>query len=336
MNKITIEDIVKLTGGELIQKKKDTLITGAATLSDAKKGDIAFLNHPKYKKLMTDTKSSCVIVPLWYKGTTDAALIKTEKVEVTFSKVLKKLYGIKKHSFEGISEKASINKNVEMDSGVSVGEFVKIENAVKIGKNSAIYSGVYIGRNVEIGTNCVLYPNVVILDRVNIGNNVIIHSGAVIGSDGFGYYTENLKYLKTPQVGGIIIDNNVEIGANVTIDRGSPGNTIIKCGTKIDNLVQIAHNVNIGKNCLIVSQVGIAGSTVIGDNAILAGQAGITGHIKIGSGAKIAAKAGVTRDVKPDQLVSGYPAMNHREAKRLNAFIKRLPELFKKVYAADN
>jgi len=328
INRLTIDEIAGLTGGSY-EGDGQVSIEGANTLEAAVAGEISFLANPKYRKWLETTGASCVLVPDNTKFKSTAVLIKVKNPGLAFSKVLLGLYGEKEHPLNGVSDKISIDASVSLGENVSIGDYVKLEGGVKIGKGTLIYPGVYIGRDTVIGDECIIYPGVRIMDSVSIGAQVIIHAGSVIGSDGFGYATVNGEHVKVPQVGGVIIEDKVEIGANVTIDRGTPGDTFIGRGTKIDNLVQIAHNVRIGKNCFIVSQVGIAGSTVVGDNAVLAGQAGVVGHISIGAGAQVGAQAGVTRDVKPGQLVSGYPAMNHSQAKRINALIRKLPSLFK-------
>lgn len=206
-----------------------------------------------------------------------------------------------------------------------------VEDNAQIGDQTILYAGVYVGQQVKIGANCVIYPHVSVRERVIIGNRVIIHNGAVIGSDGFGYASVAGMHQKIPQIGTVVIEDDVEIGANVTIDRARFDKTMIGRGTKIDNLVQIAHNVVIGENSIIVAQAGISGSTVIGKNVTVAGQAGIVGHISIGDDAVVAAQAGVTKSVPPRTCVSGYPAKPHNVAKRINAYVQRLPELFLKV-----
>jgi len=330
MNRLSLKEIADLTGGELVGAGR-VYISGANTLEAATEGEITFLANPKYRKWMETTSASCVLIPSNLEINTRVSLVKVENPALAFSKVLEKLYGNKIHPLNGISDKAIISGSAEIAANAMIGDNCKIEEKAAIGEKSIIYPSVYIGKGVKIGKNCLVYPNVTIYDRVNIGDGVIIHSGSVIGSDGFGYVTQKGKHEKVPQVGGVIIEDNVEIGANVCVDRGTPGDTFIGSGTKIDNLVQIAHNVKIGRNCFICAQVGIAGSTVIEDYAVLAGQAGVVGHITIGSGAQVGAQAGVTRDVKPQQLVSGYPAMDHSQARRINALIRKLPKLFKDV-----
>ncbi len=330
IGKLTIKEIAEVAEGEL-SGSSDILIEGANTLENAKKGEITFLSNPKYRKWLDKTNASCVLVSKSLKVKMDIPVIEVDNPDIAFSRVLGKLYGETRHPVKGKSKKADIDESAVIKKNVRIGGFVKINGGVKIEENTVIYPNVYIGIEVVIGKNCIIYPNVTVKDSVKIGNNVIIHSGSVIGSDGFGYSTQDGRHIKVPQVGSVIIHDDVEIGSNVCIDRGSPGNTIIGKGTKVDNLVQIAHNVKVGKNCFLIAQVGIAGSTVIEDNAVLAGQAGVVGHITIGRGAKVGAQAGVTRDIKPEEIVSGYPAMNHRQAKRINALIRKLPKLFKEV-----
>ncbi|MDI6642137.1 MAG: UDP-3-O-(3-hydroxymyristoyl)glucosamine N-acyltransferase, partial [Elusimicrobiota bacterium] len=233
----------------------------------------------------------------------------------------------------GIHQTAIISKSAKLGENVTIGPYTIIEADVSVGENTVISANCYIGRNSTIGKKCFIYPQVVIRENVTIGNEVIIHSGTVIGSDGFGYFkmqenTHMLTHIKIPQIGTVEIEDNVEIGACVTIDRATTGKTVIGSGTKIDNLVQIGHNVKIGKNCIIVSQAGIAGSVKIGNNVTIAGQAGIKDHIIIGDGAVVAAQSGVIGDVKHGEIVSGYPARPHKEALKVQAFINKLALTF--------
>jgi UDP-3-O-[3-hydroxymyristoyl] glucosamine N-acyltransferase len=214
---------------------------------------------------------------------------------------------------------------------VAIGPYVVIEDGVKIGDRCVIYSGVWIGYETEIGNDCLIYPNVSIREKTSVGDRVIIHNGTVIGSDGFGYDTKDGVHHKIPQLGCVVVEDDVEIGANVTIDRARFDRTIIGKGTKIDNLVHIAHNVTTGENCMIVAQVGISGSTTIGKNVTLAGQAGLAGHISVGDNAIVGAQAGVTKSVAANTFVSGYPAKPHKEATKINAHIQRLPEFCDKI-----
>ena len=328
--KIKLKDLVSVTGGE-IQGNPEIEISGINSLDKASEGDISFLSDARYRGLLSHTKASCVIVPLNCKEDSSASLIKSDNVELAVKAAARELLGERKHPVKGISFKSSISPEAEISGQGGVGDYAVVEKSAFIGRGTLIYPSVYIGEEVSIGKNCVIYPGVKINSGVKIGNEVIIHSGAVIGSDGFGYTMKDGRYYKTLQRGAVKIEDRVEIGANTTIDRGSVKDTLIGEGTKIDNLVQIGHNVKIGKNCIIVSQAGIAGSTVVEDGAVLAGQAGITGHITIGSGARVGAQAGVTRDVPPGSLVSGYPATEHKKAKKLNALVRKLPGLYRRI-----
>jgi UDP-3-O-[3-hydroxymyristoyl] glucosamine N-acyltransferase len=246
------------------------------------------------------------------------------KVVNLFSKEAQKHpTGIHKHAL--VSSKAKVGKNV------AIGAFAIIEDGANIGDNTIIYGGCYVGHGTKIGKDCLIYPQVCIRERLEIGNRVIIHSGTVIGSDGFGFANVRGVQHKIPQIGTVLIEDDVEIGANVTIDRARFDKTIIGKGTKIDNLVQIAHNVIAGENCIIVAQAGVSGSTVLGKNVTLAGQAGLVGHITVGDNAIVAAQGGVTKSVPANTMVSGYPAKPHDVAKKINACVQNLPNLYKKI-----
>lgn len=335
INRLTLGEAAKLISGELTGDPSIKL-EGANTLDCAGPGEITFLANPKYRSQLLNTRAACVIISTDTDPAGSSSYIRSDNPASAFRKILEKLYKKKELPFRGISPLSSIASTAKIGKNVNIGDFVRIEEGSEIGDSVSLYPGCYIGRDVKIGDSSHLYPKVTVMDGVILGSRVIVNSGSVIGSEGFGFSTEEGEHIKIPQVGSVIIGDNVEIGSNVSIDRGSPDNTIIGDGTKIDNLVQIAHNVKIGRGCLIVSQVGIAGSTVVEDYAVIAGQAGIVGHIRIGRGAKVGAQAGVTRDVRPNQLVSGYPAMEHSSARRINALIRRLPQLFKKVEELSN
>jgi UDP-3-O-[3-hydroxymyristoyl] glucosamine N-acyltransferase len=232
--------------------------------------------------------------------------------------------------FSGISEKAFVSHRAIIGRDVSIYPYTYVSDDVVIGDKTIIYPGVFIGDETTIGDECVLYPNVTIRERVKIGSKVIIHPGSVIGSDGFGYVSEGGRHHKIPQIGGVIVGDNVEIGANVTVDRATTGNTVIGSGTKIDNLVQIAHNVRIGENSIIVAQVGIAGSSEIGNFVVLGGQVGIPDHVRISDGTMVGAQSGVVGDLTKG-VYSGSPAIAHRDWLKASVLFARLPELNKKV-----
>ncbi|MEW6679894.1 MAG: UDP-3-O-(3-hydroxymyristoyl)glucosamine N-acyltransferase [bacterium] len=322
-----LKEIVKILKGKLIGE--DIEIQGVSSIEEAEKGEITFsLNGGKVK----DTKASAIILKEKGEGISIPVIL-VDHPKLAFSKLLS-IFSSIKHPC-GISKKASISENVKIGDNVAIGDFAVIENGAKIEEGAIIYPNVYIGMNVTIGKGTIVYPRAVIMNA-KIGDSVIIHSGVVIGSDGFGYIKDNGKNVKIPHKGGVLIKDEVEIGANTTIDRGTIKDTIIGKGTKIDNLVHIAHNCIIGKNCIIVAQVGISGSVIIGDNVVIAGQAGISDHIKIGSQTTIAARSGVTKDIPCEKIVSGFPAKDHREEKRLHGLIQRLPKLIERVKRLEN
>ena len=228
----------------------------------------------------------------------------------------------------GIHPSAIISKDAQIAEGVAIGAYTVIEEGVIIGKDTIIYGHCYIGHHVKVGSKSLIYPHVSLREYVEIGNNVIINNGTVIGSDGFGYTTISAVHQRIPQIGIVVVEDDVDIGANVTIDRARFDKTVIGRGTKIDNLVHIAHNVITGENCLIVAQVGISGSTVLGKNVTLAGQAGLVGHITIGDNAIVGAQGGVTKSVAANTFVSGYPARPQKEAMKVNACVHNLPKLY--------
>ena len=226
---------------------------------------------------------------------------------------------------------AATAPKARLGNNVSIGACAVIDDDVCIGDDSIIYGGCYIGHETKIGKNCLLYPNVSVRERIDIGNRVIIHSGAVIGSDGFGFSMVRGIQQKIPQIGIVQIEDDVEIGANVSIDRARFDKTLIGKGTKIDNLVQIAHNVVTGENCIIVSQTGISGSSELGANVVLAGQAGVIGHVKIGDNAVVAARSGVTKSIPPGAKVWGFPTKPLDVAKKIHVCVQRLPDMYKKI-----
>jgi len=323
----TLAEIAQIVEGEVVGDK-NLVITGLSGIQEAKQGDLSFVANSKYVPFIKTTKASALIVPrdLTVSG---KACIRTDNPSLAFAHIFSKLIKQEPYHMKGVHPTAVIAPDSILGKNVAVGPYTVVENNVRIGDDTTIYSGCYIGSGTSIGHNSLIYPHVTILERVVIGNNVIIHSGTVVGSDGFGYEFVNGHHEKIPQTGTVIIEDEVEIGANVTIDRARFDRTFIGRGTKIDNLVQIAHNVEIGENCIIISQTGISGSVKIGKGAILAGQSGIVGHVTIGEGAIITAQAGVTKSVPPHTKVWGYPAKPHEQAKRVNAHLQRLPEYYK-------
>lgn len=325
----TLAEIAQIVDGQVIGDK-DTIITGICGIREAKKGDLTFVANPKYLPLIEHTHASAIITSKEI-DSLSMPIIRTENPSLAFAKMVSLLSPNHVVHPSGIHSTVVLGKNIKLGKDVAVGPYVVIEDNVEIRDNTIIYAGCYLGHHSLIGKDTLIYPNVSIRERTVIGSHVIIHSGTVIGSDGFGFATVRGMHEKIPQIGIVVIEDNVEIGANVTIDRARFDKTIIGKGTKIDNLVQIAHNVIVGENSIIVAQAGISGSTEIGSGVILAGQAGIVGHITIGDGAVVAAQAGVTKSVPANTKVSGYPAKPHDTAKRVNACVQNLPNLYKTI-----
>ncbi|MBL7081503.1 MAG: UDP-3-O-(3-hydroxymyristoyl)glucosamine N-acyltransferase [Candidatus Omnitrophica bacterium] len=326
---ITLKEIADFVGGKLLGDG-DLVVRRVAGIKEARSGDITFLANSKYISLLLQTQASAIIVR---PDITEALkpVIQVDNPSEAFTKIVERFYPQEKKHPQGIHPSAVVAPSAKIEEGVAIGAYSVIEEAAVIGKDSIIYSGCFIGRHTEIGCNCLIYPSVCIREDTSVGNRVVIQSGTVIGSDGFGFLTKNGIHRRIPQIGVVVIEDDVEIGANVAIDRARFDKTVIGKGTKIDNLVHIAHNVVIGKNCFIVAQVGISGSTTIGDNVTLAGQVGLVGHVNVGDGAVVMAKSGISKSVAPGEIVWGIPARAHMQAKRINASLAKLPELLKTV-----
>jgi len=325
----TLKEIASIIDGEIIGDE-NIIVTGICGIKEAKEGDLTFIANSRYLPLMGQTRASAIITSMDVK-TAPKAIIRTENPSMAFAKMVSLLAPNDVRRPKGIHPTAIIGDKVKIGKNVAIDPYVVLEDNVEIKDNTVLYAGVYIGHHTKVGRDCIIYPYVIIRESVTIGNKVVIHGGTVIGSDGFGFSTVQGVHHRIPQIGTVIIEDDVEIGANVTIDRARFDKTIIKKGTKIDNLVQIAHNVSIGENSIIVAQSGISGSTNIGKNVTVAGQAGIIGHISIGDNVVVAAQSGVTKSIPSNTCVSGYPAKPHILAKKIHAFTQNLPELFKKV-----
>ncbi len=320
----TLAEIAVIVKGRLIGDG-GAVITGISGIKEAKEGDLTFLANPKYLPLASRTQATAVLVDksVVIKG---KAVIQTENPSLAFVDVAALFKDAVAPRIEGIHPSAVIAPGAVLGEGVAIGPQAVIDEGARIGNGTMILAGVYVGRESVVGENCLIYPNVTIREKVTIGNNVIIHSGSVIGSDGFGYVTMGAQHIKIPQTGTVVIEDDVEIGSCVTVDRARFDRTLIGKGTKIDNHVQIAHNVRIGENCILVSFAGIAGSTTIGDRVIMAGQSGIAGHITVGNDVVIAGRGGVTHDLPDGAKVSGFPAQDHRKALRQEAHVQHLAE----------
>jgi UDP-3-O-[3-hydroxymyristoyl] glucosamine N-acyltransferase len=327
---MTVKEIAEIVGGVVVGDEK-VKVTGVSGIKEAEKGQLTFIANNKYRPLLKSTKASAIIVPLDINNSVNASLIQVENPDLAFAKIMA-IVGPDPVTFSsGISPTAIIGKDVIIGRDVSIQPYAVIEDNVQIGDGSTIGACVYIGHYTKIGKNSLIYPHVIIRERVIAGDRVIVHPGTVIGGDGFGFATVKGVHHKIPQIGTVEIGNDVEIGSNVTIDRARFDKTYIGDGVKIDNLVQIAHNVYIGENTIVVAQVGISGSTIIGKNVIIAGQAGITGHIIVGDNSIIGGKAGVTKNIPPNTHVTGFPARDKWEDMRLQAYSRRQPELIEKI-----
>ena len=327
-----LKDFAEIVKG-VIHGDPDIEITGVSGIMDAHEGDITFVSSAKYLKHASESKASCIIVKEPIPDMKTSQLC-TPNPLFAFAKAIECFYpGV---SFQpGISEKAIISGRVQFGKGVSVYPFAYLSDDISIGEGTVIRPGVFIGEKTEIGKHCIIHPNVVIREGVTIGDRVIIHSGTVIGSDGYGYTFEKGEHYKIPQVGGIIIEDDVEIGSNVSIDRATIGDTVIGKGTKIDNLVQIAHNVKIGEKSLIMALVAIGGSSEIGSYVTIGGQSALADHTVVDSGTMIAGQSGLFGHV-PKGIYSGTPAIPHKNFLRSQVIFAKLPEIYKKIRELEN
>jgi len=324
---IALRDIAAMVG--CAPPAGDAQITGVASLGDAGANDISFLNSEAFVKEFVATGAAAVLVhkKLQIPDTSRAIVLRVDDADLAMAKVLESFAPAAIRPAPGTDPQARIDPSADIGDNVSIGPFCIISAGVRIGRGSIIHPMVYIGQDVEIGEDCQIFPNVTIRERVQIGARVIIHAGSVLGTDGFGYRWDGNRQAKIPQIGTVIIEDEVEIGSCVCIDRAKFSATRIGRGTKIDNLVQIAHNVSIGPHSIIVGQAGLAGSASLGTRVILGGQTAVRDHVHIGDGAMVAACAAVAADVAAGEIVSGMPALPHRQSLRENAAMRRLPDL---------
>jgi UDP-3-O-[3-hydroxymyristoyl] glucosamine N-acyltransferase len=326
---LTLGDIARQVGAEL-NGNGDTPITGVAPIETAGDGDITFVANKAYYKHLDETKASAVIL------SPDAPSVSIPHLRhpnpyLTFARVIDLFYPAKRRLPVGIDSRAVVDDSAVVDPSAGIGPLCHVSRGASIGVDTELISSVFVGENATIGKNCLLYPGVCVLDGCKIGDNVIIHASSVIGSDGFGYAESETGLRKIQQVGWVEIDNDVEIGSNVSIDRGALGPTRIGQGTKIDNLVQIAHNVQTGRHCIIVGQVGIAGSTRLGNGVVLAGQVGVVGHKTIGDRVLVGAQSGVKDNLEAGKKYFGSPAREFMVSSRIEAAIKKLPDALKRI-----
>lgn len=329
----TAQAIAQFLGG-VVEGDEKAVVTTVAKIEEGFSGALSFLANPKYTNFIYSTKSSIVLVSNDFvaEHPIQATLVRVANPYEAFAQLLD-LYAQARHPKAGVDKRAFIHKNAVVDKSASVGAFAYLAVGVKVAANVRIYPQVYVGRNVKLGENTVIYPGVVIYDDCVVGSNCTIHAGAVIGADGFGFAPQSdSNYKKIPQIGNVIIEDYVEIGANATVDRATMGSTILRHGVKIDDHVHVAHNVEIGENTVMAAQCGVAGSAKIGKSCMFGGQVGVPPHVKIADEAKFGAQSGVAGDVKQvGSVMMGSPAHNVSIERRARVAYKNLPELVRRV-----
>lgn len=325
----TAKQIAELIQGR-VEGKEDAKVSDFAKIEEGKAGAISFLANPKYNHYIYETKSSVVLVneDTVFEQPVELTLIRVPNAYEAVAKLLQ-IYQAMQPKKSGIDSLAYIDAEAEVADDCYVGAFAYVGKGVKIGKGCQIYPHAYIGDGVVLGEGCQIYPKVTIYHGCRLGNNVTIHAGSVIGADGFGFAPNTDGYEKIPQIGIVVIEDNVEIGANTCVDRSTMGQTLIHKGVKLDNLIQVAHNVEIGENTVMSAQVGVAGSEKIGSWCMVGGQVGFSGHHKVGDRVMIGAQSGILGDLKDGEVVMGYPAMDSKTFMKSSAIMRRLPEMYK-------
>lgn len=328
----TAEMIAALLNGEIVGDKNATVST-VSSIDGGKAGSLAYLTNPKYEQFVYTTEASIVLV--------DNTFVPNAEVKTTLIKVanvgecvlnLLEMYNAARPRKQGISKLASISEKATIGENCYIGDFVVIEDGAKIGDNVQLYAQCYVGDNVTIGDGTKFYPGVKIYEGCKIGKNCIFHAGVVIGADGFGFAPkEDGTFAKIPQLGNVIIEDNVELGANTCVDRAKTDSTIIRAGVKLDNLIQIGHNVEVGSNTVMSAQVGVAGTTKVGSNCFIAGQVGIADHVVVGDRVKIGSKSGIDKNVPDDEIRFGFPALPGIQYHRSFAVFRQLPEMAQKL-----
>ena len=336
MMEFTAEMIAGFLGGEIVGDKAASVHT-VSSIEEGKAGSLAYLTNPKYEPFLYTTQASIVLVNSDFTPSQPVAatLVKVPDAGACVLKLLE-MYNAAKPRRKGISSRASIEEGVTVGEECYIGDFTVVEQGVRIGRGCQIYPQVYLGRGVTVGEGTILYPGVKIYEGCSVGSRCILHAGAVIGADGFGLMPNAAGgFDKIPQLGNVVIEDDVEIGANTCIDRAKTDSTVIRRGVKLDNLIQIGHNVQIGENTVSSAQTGIAGTSKVGSNCFLAGQVGIADHVTIGNGVKVGSKSGIDKDVPDGEIRFGYPALPGMQYHRASAVFKRLPELDKRVIALE-
>lgn len=324
----SLKELAEQVGGEVCGDGQ-IVIKAVSTLEEAGAGEITFLSNEKYGPLLKTTKASAVIVAK--PAEAGAALLIVEDPYYAFMQIVVLLHGHRKHKKVGVSKLASIEETAKFGVNCNVYDFAVIRENARIGKNCCLYPGAFVGPDVKMGDDCIVYANAVIYDGCEIGNRVIIHANAVVGEDGYGFATHKGEHHKIPQIGRVVLEDDVEIGACCTIERATIGDTIIGKGTKVGDMVAIGHGAKIGPHCLLVPQVGISGSATLGHHCVLAGQVGVVGHIKIGDMVTIGAQSGVANNIPDGATILGSPAVEANKAKRVYASMQHLPEMRKSI-----
>ncbi|MCB4808532.1 UDP-3-O-(3-hydroxymyristoyl)glucosamine N-acyltransferase [Tamlana sp. 62-3] len=330
--KFTAQQIASILEGDVVGNP-DIEVFKLSKIEEGQAGALTFLANPKYTSYIYSTKASITIVNKTFEpeNPVETTLIKVDDAYKSFSKLLE-YYNQVKMNKTGIENPSFISESASYGENIYLGAFSYVGDNVVIGDNVKIFPNAYLGDNVKIGDNVVVFAGAKVYSDCIIGNNCVINSGAIIGADGFGFApNEEGEYIKVPQTGNVILEDNVDIGAGTTIDRATLGSTIIRKGVKLDNQIQIAHNVEIGKNTVIAAQTGVAGSTKIGENCIIGGQVGIVGHIAIGNNVKIQAQSGIGRNIKDNEVLQGSPALGYGDYNKSYVYFKNLPKIVKNI-----
>ena len=334
MMQFTAEQIASMVGGT-VEGDPKTVVSTVSKIEEGHQGSISFLSNPKYTHYIYTTGASIVLVSREFtpEQPVTATLIRVDDPYATVAMLMQMAARMMNPDMKGIESNVAIADGVEIDESCYVGSFAYISKGARIGRNVKIYPRCFVGANAVIGDNTVLYPGVTVYHHCKIGENCILHAGVVIGADGFGFAPVDGHYNKIPQLGNVVVGNNVEIGANTCVDRATMGSTVIEDGVKLDNLIQIAHNCHVGADTVMASQVGVAGSAKIGSHCMIGGQVGFAGHIKVGNGVQVGAQSGIPRDIPDGKVLMGYPAVDAGQFARQAAAIARLPEMMKTISA---
>lgn len=330
--KRTLGELAAVIQGEL-RGPADLVIEGIAPIDRATPRDITFIARSKFARLAAQSQAAAFIVSPEQADLNRPRII-VPNPYLAYAQVAT-VFAPPRHRWPGVSNLAYLGRDVELGQEVSIAPLVFIGDRVRLGDGVTLMPGSVLGDEVTIGADSILYPNVTVLERCTLGERVIVHSGTVIGADGFGFVPGKEGHFKIPQLGVVVVEDDVEIGANCAIDRGALGETRIGRGTKMDNLVHVAHNVTVGENAILVAQVGISGSVKLGKGVVIGGQAGLVGHIEVGDGVQITAQAGVTSSIKPGQIVGGTPALPYREAIKVHTVMAKLPEIYQRLKQAE-